>query len=127
MAGIIITTLIISYYYTQLEHLNVESKQDMLYFIWPLDILLESEEALIVYIAGPLFLGNYLYSDTASATHLHASGQQSVQKLVEIEFGDEGQNCQININTNFPCYLYVAVPGRNRTLFHCIFRSHCCV
>ena len=66
-------TLIISYYYTQLEHLNVESKQDMLYhFIWPLDILLESEEALTVYSAGPLFLGKYLYSDTASATHLHA-------------------------------------------------------
>ena len=23
--------------------------------------------------------------------------------------------------------LYVAVPGRNRTLFRCVFRSHCCV
>ena len=22
---------------------------------------------------------------------------------------------------------YVAVPGRNRTLFRCVFRSHCCV
>ena len=24
-------------------------------------------------------------------------------------------------------YLYVAVPGRNRTLFRCVFRSHYCV
>ena len=55
--------------------------------------------------AGSLFLGKYLYSDTASATHLHASGRLAVQKLVEIESGDEEQNCQINITTNFPCYL----------------------
>ena len=42
----------------------------MLYrFICPLDILLESEEALTVYNADPLFRGKYLYSDTASATH----------------------------------------------------------
>ena len=24
-------------------------------------------------------------------------------------------------------YMYVAVPGRNRTLFRCVFHSHCCV
>ena len=37
----------------------------MLYcLICPLDILLESEEALTVYIAGSLFLSKYLYSDT---------------------------------------------------------------
>ena len=46
--------------------------------------------------AGSLFLGKYLYSDTVSATHLHASGRLAVQKLVEIESGDEEQNCQIN-------------------------------
>ena len=86
----------------------------MLYhLICPLDILLESEEALTVYIAGSLFFGKYLYSDTASATHLHASGQLAVQTLVEIEFGDEGQNCQITITTNFPCYLYGTVRARN--------------
>ena len=89
----------------------------MLYrFICPLDILLESEEALTVYNANPLFLGKYLYSDTASATHLHVSGQQVVQTLVEIEFGDEGQNCQINITSNFPCYLYGTVRAENRHL-----------
>ena len=24
-------------------------------------------------------------------------------------------------------HVYVAVPGRNRTLFRCVFRSHCCI
>ena len=86
----------------------------MLYrFICPLDILLESEEALTVYTAGSLFRGKYLYSDTVSATHLHVSGQLAVQKLVVIEFGDEGQNCQINIITNFPCNLYGTVRAGN--------------
>ena len=95
--------------------MSITSQQE--YAILPhlpsIDILLESEEALTVYIAGSLFLSKYLYSDTTSATHLQVSGQQAVQKLVEIEFGDEGQNCQITITTNFPCYLYGTVRAGN--------------
>ena len=87
-------------------------------FICPLDILLESEEALTVYIAGPLLLGKYLNSNTASATHLQASGQQAVQKVVEIEFGDEEQNCQINITTNFPLLPIWYCKGWEQTFGH---------
>ena len=41
---------------------------------------LKSEEAPTVYNAGPLFLGNYLYSDTVSSTmYLHVSNQLAVK------------------------------------------------
>ena len=50
---------------------------------------------------------------TVTLLLLIASSQQAVQKLVEIEFGDEGQNGQINITTNFPCYIYGTVRAGN--------------
>ena len=53
-----------------------------------------------------VWVDNPASHDVKHATHLHVSAQLAVQKLVEIEFGDEGQNCQITITTNFPCYLY---------------------
>ena len=85
----------------------------MLYrFICPLDILIKSEKALTVYIAGSLFRGKYLYSNTASATFACVSSA-GFSKLVEIEFGDKGQDCQINTTSSFPCYLYGTVRAGN--------------
>ena len=157
-------TLILSYYYTQLEHLRFESNQVKRRWKcteWKLHLrpshlqeymehcspwkskqwsicssmrLCPQEHALPPQLPSsyrswkwgnpdsvhfsPLFLGKYLYSNAlllcicmCQISWLSKIGGDFIRRLET-----KSSNCQINITTNFPCYLYGTARAGNWNL-----------